>query len=78
MNVVTQKYRMKAEEAKLFVDFLLPMLNCFPEHRISACDALDSQWVNHQSVNHKMDEEEFREFQNSLKLNDPDKEEFRQ
>lgn len=62
MNVVTQKYRMKPEEAKLFVNFILPMLHCYPEHRATAQESLNFEWLYHSSKIDRMDEEEFKEF----------------
>lgn len=41
-----EKYRMKEEEADALNDFIMPMLEYYPEKRISAQDLLKHPWLN--------------------------------
>jgi len=41
-----EKYRIKEEEAEALNDFIMPMLEYYPEKRISAQDLLKHPWLN--------------------------------
>jgi serine/threonine protein kinase len=71
-----EKYKLKEVEAQEFADFLLPMLEFFPDRRITAQDALKSSWFNMPSnVDFRMDDKEFREYQTKKKMRMFDEEE---
>eukprot|EP01017_Pseudomicrothorax_dubius_P015205 TRINITY_DN1761_c0_g1_i6.p1 TRINITY_DN1761_c0_g1~~TRINITY_DN1761_c0_g1_i6.p1 ORF type:complete len:755 (+),score=172.91 TRINITY_DN1761_c0_g1_i6:38-2302(+) len=44
-EVLVEKYKFKSEEAVGFASFLMPMLEVFPNLRISAQEALQSMWL---------------------------------
>jgi len=41
-----EKYRMKKQEAEALNDFIMPMLEYYPEKRISAQELLKHPWLN--------------------------------
>lgn len=41
-----EKYRIKEEEAQALSDFLVPMLEWYPEKRATAQKMLDHSWLN--------------------------------
>ena len=45
-NILVQKYHIKENEAQALVDFLMPMLEYYPEKRISARELLRHPWFN--------------------------------
>jgi serine/threonine-protein kinase SRPK3 len=45
-NVLMEKYRLKEIEAKGLADFLLPMLEYYPERRATAREMLNHYWLN--------------------------------
>lgn len=45
-KVLMEKYRIKEEEAQLLSDFLVPMLEWYPEKRATAQKMLDHSWLN--------------------------------
>lgn len=45
-KVLMEKYRIKEEEALAFADFLVPMLEWYPNQRASAQKMLDHPWLN--------------------------------
>ena len=45
-NILINKYNFETGEAQNFQDFLLPMLNYFPDKRPSAKDMLNHPWLN--------------------------------
>ena len=44
-DVLTKKYKIKPNEAKALADFLLPMLEYYPEKRASAREMLNHPWL---------------------------------
>eukprot|EP01017_Pseudomicrothorax_dubius_P040882 TRINITY_DN6482_c0_g1_i11.p1 TRINITY_DN6482_c0_g1~~TRINITY_DN6482_c0_g1_i11.p1 ORF type:complete len:219 (+),score=43.98 TRINITY_DN6482_c0_g1_i11:216-872(+) len=44
-DVLKEKYKMKEVEAEALANFLLPMLEACPDKRISAREALNSEWL---------------------------------
>lgn len=63
-----EKYKLKEKEAQEFADFLLPMLEFFPDRRITAQNALKSSWFNMPpNPEFRMDEKEFKEYQTRKK-----------
>lgn len=55
-----EKYRIKEEEATAFADFLLPMLEWYPESRSTAQQMLSHPWLNMpDNYNFKYSEKEF-------------------
>ena len=45
-DILVKKYHFKEKEAKAFSDFLMPMLEYYPEKRASARDLLRHPWLN--------------------------------
>ena len=45
-NILIQKHHIKENEAQALVDFLMPMLEYYPEKRISARELLRHPWLN--------------------------------
>ena len=45
-KVLMEKYKMKEEEAEQLADFLLPMLEWYPEKRATAQEMLSHPWLN--------------------------------
>ena len=45
-NILVQKYHIKENEAQALVDFLMPMLEYYPEKRITARELLRHPWFN--------------------------------
>ena len=45
-NILVQKHHIKENEAQALVDFLMPMLEYYPEKRISARKLLRHSWLN--------------------------------
>ncbi len=45
-DVMIAKYRFKQNEAQLFQDFMLPLLNCYPERRTLSHQILSHPWVH--------------------------------
>ena len=45
-NILVQKHHIKENEAQALVDFLMPMLEYYPEKRISARELLRHPWLN--------------------------------
>jgi serine/threonine-protein kinase SRPK3 len=45
-NVLMEKYRIKESEAIALTEFLMPMLNYYPERRATAQEMLNSPWLN--------------------------------
>jgi serine/threonine protein kinase len=43
--VLEEKYHLKPEDAKALTAFLLPMLSLDPRNRITAAEALKSEWL---------------------------------
>jgi serine/threonine protein kinase len=41
-----EKYRMKEQEAQMLSDFIMPMLEYYPEKRVSAQELLKHHWLN--------------------------------
>jgi len=59
-NVLTEKYKIKENEAIMLADFLLPMLEYSPDKRASAQTCLAHPWLDMPSEhNFKMTDEEF-------------------
>ncbi len=55
-----EKYRIKEKEAISLTDFLLPMLNYYPERRATAQSMLNHPWLNMQSnFDYHMSEREY-------------------
>jgi serine/threonine-protein kinase SRPK3 len=44
-SVLTEKYHLVESEAKALAEFLIPMLNYYPNKRIQAREALKSKWL---------------------------------
>lgn len=44
-KVLIEKYHFKENEAEAFSDFLLPMLEWYPERRATAKQMLDHKWL---------------------------------
>ena len=62
-NVLTEKYRFKPEEARLFSSFMLCMLNPCPEKRFKAAEMLSHPWILSEDKEYvKMNEEEFKNY----------------
>ena len=49
-KVLMEKYKMKESEAESFSDFLLPMLEWYPERRATAQDMLKHPWLSGEPV----------------------------
>lgn len=45
-KVLMEKYKMKEDEASMLSDFLLPMLEWYPEKRATAQEMLSHPWLN--------------------------------
>src|SRR5207244_2541699 len=45
-KVLMEKYRIKEDEAVAFADFLTPMLEWYPEKRVTAQEILSHPWLN--------------------------------
>lgn len=45
MDVLMDKYEWTREEAEIFTDFLIPMLELLPEKRATAADCLRHPWL---------------------------------
>ncbi|KAM3147844.1 hypothetical protein pb186bvf_000172 [Paramecium bursaria] len=67
-NVLIEKYKFKLEEAQQLSDFLLPMLNPYPEKRATAGSSLLSKWLQINDTPHKMNEEEFKTYQETKEV----------
>ena len=63
-DVLIEKYRFKPNEAEKLSDFMLPMLVFKPEKRISADRCLDSLWLSDDSIEYKMNDEEYQNYIN--------------
>jgi len=59
-KVLTEKYRIKEEEAAAFAEFLMPMLAWYPEKRATAQEMLKHPWFNMEdNYDYKYSEREF-------------------
>lgn len=64
-----EKYRIREEEAEQLSDFLLPMLEWYPERRATAQDILAHPWLNMQAnYDTTMNEAEFQKMMLKSKL----------
>lgn len=45
LGVLMDKYEWPREEAEIFADFLIPMLELLPEKRATAADCLRHPWL---------------------------------
>eukprot|EP01022_Parablepharisma_sp_SALTPOND_P026610 TRINITY_DN64482_c1_g1_i1.p1 TRINITY_DN64482_c1_g1~~TRINITY_DN64482_c1_g1_i1.p1 ORF type:complete len:696 (-),score=98.02 TRINITY_DN64482_c1_g1_i1:131-2218(-) len=60
-RLLMEKYMIKEEEAKPLADFLLPMLEWYPDRRATAQDMLSHYWLNiPKNYDYKMSEKEYR------------------
>jgi len=67
-NILTEKYRIKPDEALAFTEFLMPMLHFDPSKRISALEALNHPWLNMPSnYEYQMNQDEYNEFCSKLR-----------
>ena len=65
-NVLIEKYHLKTTEADELASFLEPMLNPYPEKRVTAAQALRHSWLEvreQDSYTGKMNELEYRDWQ---------------
>jgi serine/threonine protein kinase len=68
-RVLSEKYKIKEDEASDLADFLLPMLSWYPEKRASAADMLTHPWLKKQSnYDCKLSESEYRKLTLKNKL----------
>lgn len=59
-SVLMEKYRIKEQEADAITDFLMPMLQYYPERRATAQEMLQHPWLNMPSdFDFKMSEREY-------------------
>ena len=64
-NVLIEKYRLKVEEAEEFASFIEPMLNPYPEKRMTSTEALKHSWLKineNDKYTGKMTDEEYRDW----------------
>jgi serine/threonine protein kinase len=68
-KVLMEKYKMREREADELADFLLPMLEWYPEKRATAQEMLSHPWLNMPSnYDTSMDEAEFQKMMLRAKL----------
>ncbi len=59
-RLLTEKYRIKEDEAQALVDFLLPMLEWYPDRRATAQEMLSHPWLNMpKNYEYKMSDKEY-------------------
>ncbi|CAD8103906.1 unnamed protein product [Paramecium sonneborni] len=61
-DVLIEKYKYNPKEAKELASFLEPMLNPFPEKRVSASQSLKHPWLISESEGIKMNEDQYKEY----------------
>lgn len=60
-QLLVEKYRIREDEAKLLADFLLPMLEWYPDRRATAQEMLSHPWLNaEKNYDYKISEEEYK------------------
>ena len=62
-RLLMQKYRFKKQEADMFADFMLPILQWEPTKRPSAQELLKHPWLTMpDEYNHKMSDMEYQKY----------------
>ena len=64
-NILIRNHSVKVEEAQALADFLMPMLEIYPEKRASAFEMLQHPWLKRTSQDFFMTQEEIDDFNNS-------------
>ena len=74
-DILIDKYYFKEKEAQALTDFIMPMLEYFPEKRATARQMIKHPWLNMaQNFDYHMNNEEIIKYSMKLKNNNKDKE----